>query len=166
MQINKGTKGDEKTDWTHIFLSLFKCCFTINKPSRKMGDLKTREVQTTIVLFITVLFFAICWVPLYIVDVMFALAPQSLDISIEAINALIVLRHANSVLNPFLYAYHMKGFKQSLKKIFAKMFCCCDDPNQGWNSRIVPSSTDDTSKETSKGRPSLFQDRANANKSA
>lgn len=148
-QINKGSKGEPvKTDWMHIFLSLFACCCTMRQGPRKMGDLKTREVQTTVVLFITVLFFAICWVPLYIIDVMFSLAPQSLSIDIETINALIVLRHFNSVLNPFLYAYHMKGFKKSLKQIFAKIFFCCGDSDKGWGSPISASSTDDTTRES------------------
>lgn len=104
---------------------------------RQIGDLKIREIRTTIVLLITVLFFVICWVPLHIIDVLFALAPQSIDISIETINALIVLRHANYILNPFLYAYHMKGFKQSLRHALSKIFCCEGPRHPGWSSTPV-----------------------------
>uniref|UniRef100_A0A336LC14 CSON006764 protein n=1 Tax=Culicoides sonorensis TaxID=179676 RepID=A0A336LC14_CULSO len=119
----KSSEDDSNVDWIQILCSLFNGCCTTQTGPRKIGDLKTREVQTAFVLLVTVLFFAICWLPLYIVDVMFSLAPQSLSISIETINALIVLRHFNSVLNPFLYAYHMRGFKKSLKEIFVKWFC-------------------------------------------
>lgn len=142
----------------HIFLSLFACCCRVKEGPRKMGDLKTREVQTTIVLFITVLFFAICWVPLYVIDVMFSLAPQSLSITIETINGLIVLRHFNSVLNPFLYAYHMRGFKFALKQIFAKIFFCCGLSDKGWGSPIGASTTDDTTRD-SKFKVSVYDKR-------
>ncbi|XP_063706074.1 adenosine receptor A2a-like [Culicoides brevitarsis] len=129
-----------KPDWSHIFLSLFECCCPFRKSPAKEMDQKTRELQTTIVLLITVLFFVICWVPLYIIDVFFSFDSQSLSITIETINALIVLRHFNSVLNPFLYAYHMKGFKKALKR---KLICCCKKDDDEWEKTGGGSSTGD-----------------------
>uniref|UniRef100_A0A336LA02 CSON006765 protein n=1 Tax=Culicoides sonorensis TaxID=179676 RepID=A0A336LA02_CULSO len=122
MRSGRQKHPDTKISWKRIFLSLFNSCCTVETGPRQIGDLKTREARSTIVLMFTVLFFAFCWLPLYIIDAIFSLTPQDLHISVETINAFIALRHVNSVFNPFLYAYHMRGFKQASKNIFKKMF--------------------------------------------
>lgn len=72
-------------------------------------------------LFITVAFFFICWLPLYLLDTISIFLPN-LYINIHIVNCLITLRHFNTLLNPYLYAYHLNGFKGSLKK-HARKIC-------------------------------------------
>lgn len=117
---------------------------TAEEAHHKTPEKKSREIKTTIVLIITVVFFVICWCPLYIVDIISYFFPNCMSVSVEVINAMIIMRHVNSVLNPFLYSYHMKGFRQSAKHALAKIFCCRKTRRSDWSVKNTSPSTTTT----------------------
>nr|XP_042908719.1 octopamine receptor beta-2R [Parasteatoda tepidariorum] len=84
-----------------------------------------REVRTAKNLAIIVVFFMICWMPLYTVNCVQAFCSEC-TVALWVVDAFIVLSHVNSALNPFLYAYHMSDFRNALKKHFL-----CDGGKDG-----------------------------------
>ncbi len=76
-----------------------------------------REVKATQNLSIIVLFFVICWLPLYTVNCVKAFCPDC-DIHESLTIFGIILSHFNSAVNPLLYAYHLKDFRGALLRLF------------------------------------------------
>ncbi|XP_064088045.1 5-hydroxytryptamine receptor 2A-like isoform X2 [Macrobrachium nipponense] len=74
-----------------------------------------REVKAAKSLSIIVLFFLICWFPLYTINFAQSFCPRCTLVTPEAMYFTIILTHVNSAVNPFLYAYHMKDFRHALK---------------------------------------------------
>uniref|UniRef100_A0A336LQZ6 CSON001514 protein n=1 Tax=Culicoides sonorensis TaxID=179676 RepID=A0A336LQZ6_CULSO len=81
---------------------------------RVLGAAQKREVKATQNLSIIVLFFMICWMPLYTINCINAFCSMCLD-DIKLTNFCIILSHLNSALNPILYAYHLRDFRKALK---------------------------------------------------
>ncbi|XP_066975019.1 uncharacterized protein [Macrobrachium rosenbergii] len=73
-----------------------------------------REVKAAKSLSIIVLFFLICWFPLYTINCVQAFC-ETCPVTPEFMYFTIILTHVNSAVNPFLYAYHMKDFRHALK---------------------------------------------------
>lgn len=86
-------------------------------PGGRSQQTSKREVRTAKNLAIIVVFFMICWIPLYTVNCVQAFCSKC-NVPIWLIDAFIVLSHVNSALNPFLYAYHMSDFRTALKQHF------------------------------------------------
>lgn len=80
---------------------------------RVLGAAQKREVKATQNLSIIVLFFIICWFPLYTVNCIKAFCP-SWQVNETLTNCCIILSHLNSSFNPLLYAYHLKDFRTAL----------------------------------------------------
>lgn len=83
---------------------------------RVLGAVQKREVKTTQNLSIIVLFFVICWIPLYTINTIQkfckdCIVPEGL------LDVFIILSHLNSSFNPFLYAYHLKDFRKALGRL-------------------------------------------------
>lgn len=76
-------------------------------------------------MFIIVVFFIICWTPLYTINTVLAFC-EKCAISLEATLLSIILSHANSAVNPFLYAFYMKDFRAGIKNLFGLTY---DDDN-------------------------------------
>ncbi|KAH7638193.1 7 transmembrane receptor -like protein [Dermatophagoides farinae] len=79
-----------------------------------------REVKKAQKLFIIVLFFMICWIPLYTSNAFEAFCPQCPKLPASILDFLIILSHINSAGSPFLYAFHMKDFRQALRRLICK----------------------------------------------
>lgn len=75
-----------------------------------------REVRTAKALLSIVLFFMICWFPLYTLNCVKAFC-AGCDTPHWVFDVLIILSHANSALNPFLYAYRMSDFRNAFKRL-------------------------------------------------
>ncbi|PSN52216.1 hypothetical protein C0J52_12773 [Blattella germanica] len=86
---------------------------------RMLGAARKREVKATQNLSIIVLFFIICWIPLYTINCVQAFCPGC-DIPLMLTDFCIILSHINSAINPLLYAYHLRDFRAALK-----IFICC-----------------------------------------
>lgn len=75
-----------------------------------------REVRTAKALLSIVLFFMICWFPLYTLNCVKAFC-FSCDPPVWLFDGLIILSHMNSALNPLLYAYRMTDFRDAFKRL-------------------------------------------------
>ncbi|XP_075217889.1 uncharacterized protein LOC142322694 [Lycorma delicatula] len=83
---------------------------------RVLGAARKREVKATQNLSVIVLFFMICWFPLYTINFIKAFRPD-FPIPILLNNFFIILTHLNSAGNPLLYAYHLRDFRAALRSL-------------------------------------------------
>ncbi|XP_011340162.1 adenosine receptor A2b isoform X2 [Ooceraea biroi] len=81
---------------------------------RVLGAARKREVKATQNLSRIVLFFIVCWFPLYTINCVMAFCPKC-EVNDFLLKFCIILSHINSVGNPLLYAYHLKDFRAALK---------------------------------------------------
>ncbi|KMQ84113.1 adenosine receptor a2b [Lasius niger] len=81
---------------------------------RVFGAARKREIKATQNLSRIVLFFIVCWFPLYTINCVMAFCPKC-EVNDLLMNFCIILSHINSVGNPLLYAYHLKDFRIALK---------------------------------------------------
>ena len=80
-----------------------------------------REVKKAQKLFVIVLFFMFCWLPLYTSNTIMAFCQKSYcKPSDNLMDILIILSHINSAGSPFLYAFQMKDFRNTLKRMIFK----------------------------------------------
>lgn len=83
--------------------------------------LQMKEIKTTILMFITVFFFVLCWLPGALAFLLLVIAPKSIDAYHRDIA--LILYSVNSILNPFFYAFHISRLRKKLKQILS-WFCC------------------------------------------
>nr|XP_046230843.1 adenosine A2a receptor b [Scatophagus argus] len=76
-----------------------------------------KEVHAAKSLAIIVGLFALCWLPLHIINCFNHLCQDCGRVHIWGMNIAIILSHANSVVNPFIYAYRIREFRQTFRKI-------------------------------------------------
>uniref|UniRef100_W5NN82 Adenosine receptor B1a n=2 Tax=Lepisosteus oculatus TaxID=7918 RepID=W5NN82_LEPOC len=76
-----------------------------------------KEMKTATSLFLVLFLFTVCWIPLHIINCFILLCPHC-SIPVPLLLAAIILSHANSAVNPILYAYKMKAFRRTFKAIF------------------------------------------------
>uniref|UniRef100_UPI0037E8639C adenosine A2c receptor n=1 Tax=Semicossyphus pulcher TaxID=241346 RepID=UPI0037E8639C len=79
-----------------------------------------REMKTATTLFLVLFLFTVCWIPLHVINCFLLLCPHC-PVPFELLLTAIILSHANSAVNPFLYAYTMTAFRDTFKAIF---LCC------------------------------------------
>lgn len=75
-----------------------------------------REIKATVNIFIIVLFFVLCWLPLNVMKSI-RISCRSCIIPESYISYGIVLTHFNSAINPLLYAYHLRDFRHEILKL-------------------------------------------------
>lgn len=76
-----------------------------------------KEVHAAKSLAIIVGLFALCWLPLHIINCFNYLCQDCKRSHIWVMNIAIILSHANSVVNPFIYAYRIREFRQTFWRI-------------------------------------------------
>uniref|UniRef100_A0AAY4B810 Adenosine receptor B1a n=1 Tax=Denticeps clupeoides TaxID=299321 RepID=A0AAY4B810_9TELE len=76
-----------------------------------------QEMRTATSLFLVLFLFTVCWMPLHIINC-FLLLCATCPVPMPLLSTAIILSHANSAVNPFLYAYKMKAFRDTFKAIF------------------------------------------------
>ncbi|XP_015603170.1 adenosine receptor A2b [Cephus cinctus] len=99
---------------------------------RLLGAAQKREVKATQNLSRIVIFFIICWFPLYTINCVEAFCPDC-KVNDVFLNFCIILSHLNSVGNPLLYAYHLKDFRAALKNFMYKLLF----PNSDIKASVV-----------------------------
>ena len=77
-----------------------------------------KEVKAAKSLAIVIILFAFCWIPIHILNTMSLICSTSCPYPLELLLVTIVLSHANSAVNPFIYAYGNSNFKHAFKKMF------------------------------------------------
>uniref|UniRef100_A0A672YTE1 G-protein coupled receptors family 1 profile domain-containing protein n=1 Tax=Sphaeramia orbicularis TaxID=375764 RepID=A0A672YTE1_9TELE len=86
-----------------------------------------REMKMAVSLFLVLFLFAVCWIPLHVINCFLLMCPRCY-VPFELLLTAIILSHANSAVNPFLYAYTMTTFRDTFKAIFlccrTRMLCC------------------------------------------
>uniref|UniRef100_A0AAV2KA12 G-protein coupled receptors family 1 profile domain-containing protein n=1 Tax=Knipowitschia caucasica TaxID=637954 RepID=A0AAV2KA12_KNICA len=87
---------------------------------RSMAAGLRKEIKTVLPVFLVLFLFTICWIPLHVINCFLLLCPHC-SVPFELLLAAIILSHANSVVNPFLYAFTMTAFRNTFKAIF---LCC------------------------------------------
>nr|XP_046223464.1 adenosine receptor A1-like [Oncorhynchus gorbuscha] len=77
-----------------------------------------REVRKATSLFLVLFLFMLCWLPLHFLNCVTLMCPRC-HVPLPLTLAAILLSHANSALNPLLYAYRMRSFRHTLRAL-----CC------------------------------------------
>lgn len=93
-----------------------------------------KEIKAAKSLAMILGFFAICWLPIHIMNSITLLCGDKCPQPFELLLAAIILSHANSAFNPLLYAYCNTLFRLAFKDI-----CLC----RGWTKRSAHAGTDD-----------------------
>ncbi|XP_076835558.1 adenosine A2a receptor b isoform X2 [Brachyhypopomus gauderio] len=79
-----------------------------------------REVHAAKSLAIIVGLFAMCWLPVHIINCFTLFCPRCARPPGWIMYLAIILSHANSVVNPFIYAYRIRDFRHTFRKIIGK----------------------------------------------
>ncbi|XP_055976774.1 adenosine receptor A2a [Sorex fumeus] len=86
-------------------------------PGERTRSTLQKEVHAAKSLAIIVGLFALCWLPLHVINCFTFFCPQCNHAPPWLMYLAIVLSHTNSVVNPFIYAYRIREFRQTFRKI-------------------------------------------------
>ncbi|XP_068165846.1 adenosine A2a receptor a [Antennarius striatus] len=111
-----------------LMLAIYLCIFMAARHQLKLIEVhgeKSRstlqkEVQAAKSLAIIVGLFVVCWLPLHIINCFTLFCPQCPRPPPGIMYVAIILSHANSVVNPFIYAYRIREFRQTFRKIIRR----------------------------------------------
>ncbi|KAM4634109.1 adenosine A2a receptor b [Polymixia lowei] len=79
-----------------------------------------KEVHAAKSLAIIVGLFALCWLPLHVINCFNLLCRDCGRPHIWVMNIAIMFSHANSVVNPFIYAYRIREFRHTFRRILRR----------------------------------------------
>ncbi|XP_008532811.1 adenosine receptor A2b isoform X2 [Equus przewalskii] len=95
-----------------------------------------REIHAAKSLAMVVGIFALCWLPLHAINCVTLFQPaQAKNKPKWAINTAILLSHANSVVNPIVYAYRNRDFRYTFHKIISRYVLCQTDVLKSGNGQ-------------------------------
>ncbi|XP_037338722.2 adenosine A2a receptor a [Pungitius pungitius] len=114
-----------------LMLGIYLCIFMAARHQLKLMEVKAvhgeksrstlqKEVQAAKSLAIIVGLFAVCWLPLHIINCFTLFCPECERAPSWIMYVAIILSHANSVVNPFIYAYRIREFRQTFRKIIRR----------------------------------------------
>lgn len=114
-----------------LMLAIYLCIFMVARHQLKLMELKAacgensrstlqKEVQAAKSLAIIVGLFAVCWLPLHIINCFTLFCPQCDRPPLWIMYVAIILSHGNSVVNPFIYAYRIREFRQTFRRIIRR----------------------------------------------
>ncbi|XP_058472574.1 adenosine A2a receptor b [Solea solea] len=89
-----------------------------------------KEVHAAKSLAIIVGLFAFCWLPVHIINCFNHLCRDCNRPHIWIMNIAIILSHANSVVNPFIYAYRIREFRLTFRRILYQQILRQRDVNR------------------------------------
>ncbi|XP_055610309.1 uncharacterized protein LOC129757198 [Uranotaenia lowii] len=124
MNPSGGLSSDSRrsSESSRIRVSTMKSCKSGRGGTmlRVLGAAQKREVKATQNLSIIVMFFMVCWIPLYTINFIVAFC-RDCRIPSTLMFFCIILSHLNSAVNPLLYAYHLKDFRAALRNLIMSM---------------------------------------------
>lgn len=91
-----------------------------------LGGIKVKDVRSTLILFITILFFLLTYLPGIVLLVMFEVFPDR--ISLGGTLAAYVISQMNSMMNPFLYARNIANAGKIVKNWMKMVVCIMETP--------------------------------------
>ncbi|XP_034539817.1 adenosine receptor A2b [Notolabrus celidotus] len=119
-----------------IMLGIYLKIFTVARKQLRQIELKCvgngdshhhgllqKEIRAAKSLSIIVGLFAICWLPVHILNCL-TLFYENLTKPEPVMYVAIILSHANSAVNPIIYAYRIQDFRNTFRKILARHFLC------------------------------------------
>lgn len=119
-----------------LMLAVYLKIFTVARHQLRQIELKCvgngdshhhgllqREIRAAKSLSIIVGLFAICWLPVHILNCL-TLFYKDLHKPDAIMYAAIILSHANSAVNPVIYAYRIQDFRNTFRKILTRHFLC------------------------------------------
>lgn len=119
-----------------IMLGIYLKIFTVARKQLRQIELKCvgngdshhhgllqKEIRAAKSLSIIVGLFAICWLPVHILNCL-KLFYRELKRPEVVMYVAIILSHANSAVNPIIYAYRIQDFRNTFRKILAQHFLC------------------------------------------
>ncbi|XP_057677519.1 adenosine receptor A2b [Corythoichthys intestinalis] len=119
-----------------IMLGIYMKIFTVARKQLRQIELKCvangdnqhhgllqREIRAAKSLSIIVGLFAICWLPVHILNCL-TLFYKDLHKPEEVMYVAIILSHANSAVNPVIYAYRIQDFRNTFHKILKQYVLC------------------------------------------
>lgn len=119
-----------------IMLGIYVKIFTVARKQLRQIELKCvgngdsqhhsllqREIRAAKSLSIIVGLFAVCWLPVHILNCL-TLFYDELKKPELVMYVAIILSHANSAVNPVIYAYRIQDFRNTFRKILARHFLC------------------------------------------
>ncbi|XP_010400700.2 adenosine receptor A2b [Corvus cornix cornix] len=114
-----------------IYIKIFMVACKQLHQIELMGNSRTtlqKEVHAAKSLAIIVGLFAFCWLPLHILNCITHFHEDFSRSKPEWVMYMaIILSHANSVINPIIYAYRIRDFRYTFRKILSKILCKADD---------------------------------------
>uniref|UniRef100_A0A674CSI8 Adenosine A1 receptor b n=1 Tax=Salmo trutta TaxID=8032 RepID=A0A674CSI8_SALTR len=115
--------------YTEIFYMIHKqlnkkACATNHTDPNKYYN---KELKLAKSLALVLFLFAISWLPLHIINCITLFCPTC-DKPLFLIYIAILLTHGNSAVNPIVYAFRIKKFRDAFLKIWKQYFCCKDVP--------------------------------------
>lgn len=114
-----------------LMLAIYLCIFMAARHQLRLIELEAvhgeksrstlqKEVQAAKSLAIIVGLFAVCWLPLHIINCFTLFCPQCDRPPLWIMYVAIILSHANSVVNPFIYAYRIREFRHTFRRIIRR----------------------------------------------
>lgn len=80
-----------------------------------------QELRKATSLLLVLFLFVVCWMPIHVINSILLLCPQC-NVPMSLTLAAIMLSHANSALNPFVYTYRMRLFRHTLIGIWKRVW--------------------------------------------
>nr|XP_057942662.1 adenosine receptor A2b [Doryrhamphus excisus]XP_057942664.1 adenosine receptor A2b [Doryrhamphus excisus] len=119
-----------------IMLGIYMKIFTVARMQLRQIELKCvangdshhhgllqREIRAAKSLSIIVGLFAVCWLPVHILNCL-TLFYRELHKPKLVMYVAIILSHANSAVNPIIYAYRIQDFRNTFRKILSRHILC------------------------------------------
>lgn len=119
-----------------IMLGIYLKIFTVARKQLRQIELKCvgngdshhhgllqKEIRAAKSLSIIVGLFAVCWLPVHILNCLTVFSSE-LDRPQFIMDVAIIMSHANSAVNPIIYAYRIKDFRNTFRKILAQHVLC------------------------------------------
>lgn len=114
-----------------IYIKIFTVACRQLQRTELMDQSRTtlqREIHAAKSLAMIVGIFALCWLPVHAINCVSLFQPaRANDKPKWAMNTAILLSHANSVVNPIVYAYRNRDFRYTFHKIISRYVLCQTD---------------------------------------
>uniref|UniRef100_A0A2K5PWD3 Adenosine receptor A2 n=1 Tax=Cebus imitator TaxID=2715852 RepID=A0A2K5PWD3_CEBIM len=118
-----------------IYIKIFMVACRQLQRTELMNHSRTtlhREIHAAKSLAMIVGIFPLCWLPVHAVNCVTLFQPaQGKNKPKSAMNMAILLSHANSVVNPIVYAYRNRDFRYTFHKIISRYLLCQIDVKSG-----------------------------------